>query len=443
VRLPVVESGTYYLFLWTDVYDAVVELDESNNVAVVPFTFNSTPADLAPIAFQAPSVVTARPNPIVRLVWGVTNQGVGPVEGDGFCHQGVYLSTNAVLDGTERFVGWWAQPDPIPPGGTSWETNTVQLPVTESGAYYLIFRTDAANSVVELDESNNVAVVPFTFNLTPPDLVPFIFLAPAVVTGWPNPGVTLIWGVTNQGVGAAEGRCCWSDHVYLSASATLNGTERLIESWSETGTVPPGGSYWRTNNLRVPVTDSGTYYLIFEANADNFLDEWNAFNNSLAVPVTFNLSDPPPPGTLEGGFLPDGSFVVDVYSESGTQYTLEASTDLLHWERVADFFCTAYPTPVLDQDAARFGRRFYRVTLLTQPAELRLDLAAGSGWETGDFELMLDGPLGHYYRLESSADLSDWRFVTQFQLVRSPMRFRDSFTTDAPVRFYRAVVQWR
>jgi len=284
--------------------------------------------------------------------------------------------------------------------------------------------------------------VPFTFNLTPPDLVPITFQAPAVVTGGPNPRVTLVWSVTNQGAGAAEpGQwgSYWHDRLYLSGSAALDGTERWVGQWDATATLLPGSTYRQTNTVRVPVTDSGTYYLILEANADHVLDEWNVFNNSLAVPVTFNLGDPPPPGTLEGGLLPDGSFFVDVYGELRAQYTLEASTDLVHWERIADFIC-GNPTTVLDPDAARFGRRFYRVTLLTQPAELRLDLVPGVGGETGGGELRLDGPLDRFYRVELSTDLLEWEPLKFFHLVQSPTRLQDPSAPNASVRFYRAVM---
>jgi len=78
--------------------------------------------------------------------------------------------------------------------------------------------------------------------------------------------------------------------------------------------------------------------------------------------------------------------------------------------------------------------------LLTQPAELRLDLAAGTGWETDGPELMLEGPVGQYCRVESSADLLNWDFPTYFYFQRSPDRLHDSSATNAPVRFYRAVV---
>jgi subtilase family serine protease len=82
-----------------------------------------------------------------------------------------------------------------------------------SGTYYLLFQTDISNSILESDENNNVMAVPFTFNSTPPDLVPVSLRVAWVLTGPPNLEVTLVWGVTNQGIGPAVREWGWSDRV--------------------------------------------------------------------------------------------------------------------------------------------------------------------------------------------------------------------------------------
>jgi hypothetical protein len=265
------------------------------------------------------------------------------------------------------------------------------------------------------------------------------FQAPALVTGWPNPRITLVWGVTNRGRGTAVAQQSWSDRVYLSGSAWRDGSERQIGSWAENRPVPVGGSYWRTNSLRVPLSDSGSYYLILETDAEHALFDEDALNNTISVPVTFLLGDPPTPGTLAGGLLPDGSFQVDIYGRPAGSFTLEASTDLTEWERVADFICTEDPTSVLDPDAGGHGRRFYRVVALTRPQALRLGLPElGPGWEENGPELVLEGPVGENCRIESSINLQYWQHATALILTRSPTRFRVWLPSDAPLRFFRA-----
>jgi hypothetical protein len=68
-----------------------------------------------------------------------------------------------------------------------------------------------------------------------------------------------------------------------------------IWAQAEYGPVPAGGSYSGTNNVTLPVSQSGTYYLIFQANYDAAcaLYESNLSNNVLVAPFTFTLGAPP------------------------------------------------------------------------------------------------------------------------------------------------------
>jgi hypothetical protein len=58
--------------------DSLVELDKSNNVAVVPVTIAIEPPDLAPIAFEAPSLINSSPNPALQLTWVSPTKGPVP-----------------------------------------------------------------------------------------------------------------------------------------------------------------------------------------------------------------------------------------------------------------------------------------------------------------------------------------------------------------------------
>jgi hypothetical protein len=204
VRLPVVARGAYYLLFQTDRENRLFESDVSNNIMVVSFTFDANPtawADLAPVAFQVPDMVTGPPHPTVSLARGVTNRGGGVAEAPWGWEDAVFLSTNGLLDAASQRVDQWLETNSVRAGDSYWRTNTVQLPVVEGGTYYLHFRTDVWDSVPDSDRSNNIVVVPFTYEATPPDLAPLAFQVPADITGPPNPSVTLVWGVTNQANG--------------------------------------------------------------------------------------------------------------------------------------------------------------------------------------------------------------------------------------------------
>lgn len=295
VRAPVTQSGTYYLIFNTDANRDLVESDYSNNVAALPITFNILPPDLCPVAFLAPSNVTSAPNPTITLVWGVTNQGAGPAIGADYWYDQVYLSQSPTWDFSGTCLDYAGEQGPIPAGGTYWRTNSFRLSVVKSGTYYLLFKTDYNDALYESNSSNNLTVVPIRFDIQPPDLAPITSLIPNMVTGAPNPRVTLVWGVTNQGTGPAIASSPWLNLAGFSKTPTLNmsGTSQF-PPWYQSDPIEPGAAAWQTNTVEVPVTESGTYYLIFEANSVAYGRpyEANYSNNVVAVPVTFDIRKP-------------------------------------------------------------------------------------------------------------------------------------------------------
>jgi subtilase family serine protease len=285
VRVAAPQSGTYYLILETDWGNDLHESDPNNNLLVVPVSITVLPPDLTPISFQVPERVTGPPNPTVTLVWGVTNQGIGPAEGS--LGDRVYLSTEPVVNpANETVVCWNVVNGPLAAGGSYWRTNTVRIPVTESGTYYLILETDADDVLGDSDRSNDMLAVPIEFEILPPDLTPLALHVPTVITGAPNSTVSVVWGVTNQGTGEALATGTWTDRFCFSAIDFLDPTAVVVATGSETGPVPAGGAYWRTTNMRLPAVEAGTYYFIFAANADAALYESDTNNNQMVVPVT-------------------------------------------------------------------------------------------------------------------------------------------------------------
>jgi subtilase family serine protease len=234
--MPVTQSGTYYLVFNTDADNALIEPDYSNNIAAIPITFNIQPLDLAPVALLAPSTITGPPYPTVTLVWGVTNSGTGPAIGADYWYDDVYLSSNPAWGGAIPLVTSRTESGPMQAAVSYWRTNTVTVPVIQSGTYYLFLRIDDYNSLYESAETNNVVVVPITFNIEPPDLAPVTSAVSNVMAGPPYPSITLVWGVTNQGIGAAIGRPSWSELIYFSKSPILEPWWNIaLTSRSESG----------------------------------------------------------------------------------------------------------------------------------------------------------------------------------------------------------------
>ena len=158
----------------------------------------------------------------------------------GYQSDALYLSTQPLLDGSATYVSSsFEYGSAGQPGESYWRTNQVQLPLIQSGQYYLIFKTDYYNDVAESDENNNLLAVPFMFESTPADLIPVQLLAPADITGPPNPPVTVAWQVANQGIGPALNT--WRDELYLSTNAVW--TTRRSRSVNGKAPAP---SRWET-----------------------------------------------------------------------------------------------------------------------------------------------------------------------------------------------------
>src|SRR5205823_1278317 len=93
---------------------------------------------------------------------------------------------------------------------------SAQLPFGIQGPFKLFIAVDAANAVLEADETNNVSSFPISISRQRPpnDLVVAAITSPAAaLTGQ---AISLTWQVVNQGT-ATTTSGDWSDRVYVSA----------------------------------------------------------------------------------------------------------------------------------------------------------------------------------------------------------------------------------
>ncbi|MCX6930341.1 MAG: hypothetical protein NT154_45105, partial [Verrucomicrobia bacterium] len=416
VHLPLTQSGDYYLILRTDDYAYLQEANRSNNVLAVPLTFHLTPPDLAALALCAPDMVTGPVNPTIILAWGVTNLGVGAAEGRYGWSDTVFLSTKAIRDGTERFVAQWMETEALPAGSSYWRTNQVQLPVTQSGAYYLIFETDSWNELEESNLSNNVVSLPVTIQVNPPDLAVVAFQAPVSVTSAPYPTVKLVWGVTNQGAGTISAPADWYDLICFSTNEVLPdaGWGTMIGEWHETNSLPAGGSYWRTNEFQMPITQSGAYYLWLVVDVGSRTFDANYTNNSLRMPINLQLHAPDlapttllVPDLVTGTPHPSVRVVIGVTNQgSGPALGSRGWTDYLYLSS----------TPFLDQ---------WSTIVASWPHSNNVP-PGGSYWLTNDIQMPVIDSASYYLffltdygnnLFESNADNNSLMTTVRFELA--------------------------
>jgi hypothetical protein len=138
---------------------------------------------------------------------------------------------------------------------------------------------------------------------------------------------------------------------------------------------------------------------------------------------------------------PDGQFQLGIFGQTGTNYTLLASTDLVNWIPVLNFTCTNTPMNVFDPGAKYYGWRFYRIAQGTLPVMLRLGLNAPSAFSTNGLGFNFQAPLGFSYVIQASTDLVNWQPFTNFIGTNAIMYFQDTSATGFSRRFYRAKTQ--
>jgi uncharacterized repeat protein (TIGR02543 family) len=148
----------------------------------------------------------------------------------------------------------------------------------------------------------------------------------------------------------------------------------------------------------------------------------------------------PPANTLASVGLLTNGFEMNFYGTVGSNYTLQASTDLKNWTSVLDFTSTNSTMIVIDPGADYLAWRFYRVAQGSLPIVLSLNLNASASWRTNGPTLTLQGPLGFSHTVQVSTDLFNWQPLTNFVLSNSPAYFGDPAATNYIRRFYRAMM---
>jgi hypothetical protein len=163
---------------------------------------------------------------------------------------------------------------------------------------------------------------------------------------------------------------------------------------------------------------------------------------SSVVNLTVTLSAPPLL-LSPTGFNTNGGFQLSVYGQIGQAYTLQASTNLLNWVSILNFTCTNSPTYIVDPVAKNFDYRFYRLaqgTLLVPASPVVLGFGLAQPLTRNGLALMLQGPVGSNYVIQSSKDMRIWLPITNFVTTSSPFYFNDPGATNYNQRFYRAVI---
>jgi WD40 repeat protein/subtilase family serine protease len=157
IQVPAHLTGPYYVFVVSDYGNELSETDERNNVGVDTQAMVITvapPADLVVESMSVPGV--GSPGTPMPIQWVVRNVGSNAAVGQWY--DSVYLSADDRWDINDTLIGRFERSGRLEPGASYTGQLNEPLPGVVPGNYYIIVRTDARNTIREVDDSNNVGV---------------------------------------------------------------------------------------------------------------------------------------------------------------------------------------------------------------------------------------------------------------------------------------------
>ena len=293
---------------------------------------------------------------------------------------------------------------------------TEQLRRMPGGQMVLTVSGPAGGSYVVQTSADLVHWTPFSTNTIPPggsvdviDLNPnspqkFYRAAPYVASAPPTPtqsNFQLANGVFNFTLSGLAGT-----YVIQWSTDLVNWT-----SFS-TNTIPPGGS--------IQITDPNAT---------------SAEKIYRAVPLPGSV---PPAPRLSGFKLGNGVFSFVLNGPAGSNYVIQASTDLVHW--------TPFSTNTVSPDGAvaivdlnpTFPQKFYRAASFNNSAFLPLPQLSGSKLGSAGFSFVLNGAAGHTYDIQATQDFSAWTVIGTVTMgANGSSNFTDTNSASFSRRFYR------
>ncbi|MEX2380957.1 MAG: CARDB domain-containing protein [Opitutales bacterium] len=310
VRIPYGVEGPHFLLAHTDnrkeIFEGAFE-DNNTGTTVQPLEITA-PAlpDLEPVEVAAPQSVQARSE--VTVGWSVRNRGDAVAEGS--WQDAVYLSQSEEWDSQNALrVGTFSQTGDLAPGQEYHREETVVVPYTLKGDHFFFVVTDRDRDIIEgVGESNNhlqsapIAIDPYPL----PDLQ--VEQASGPSSAMSGQEIEVNWSVRNEGEGdtIASG---WSDAIYLSANDRLDpGRDILLARIPRTESLDSGVRYSRRVALRLPDEVSGNFFLLFQADTGNQIEETTLTNN-VAASGTLSISSAPSADLIAENIRVNGALI--------------------------------------------------------------------------------------------------------------------------------------
>jgi parallel beta-helix repeat protein len=280
--LPKGIAGEYYVFITTDNYNRLQELDNNNNrnrnntsmlVKLTP------PPDL-----QVTQVVTLNnvfSGQPMNVSWTVENKGSGVTDAGSWIDR-IYISSDSLLRTNSAVnLGEVGHSGILNAGESYTGSTSVVIPKEIFGTYFIHVQADARNQLFEhAFESNNngrnngmeVILAP------PPDL--FVTTVSMPDSASNKEAVNVQWTVINQGGSPISGYS-WKDRVYISTDSVFVKKNAIdISTAGISQSLNLGESYTYKGTVKIPDGITGPHYLFVETDIEDKVFEYeNEANN--------------------------------------------------------------------------------------------------------------------------------------------------------------------
>ncbi|MFO0724902.1 MAG: CARDB domain-containing protein [Myxococcota bacterium] len=271
INLPAnTAPGDYFLILNVDAPNAYPEASESDNVVASSFRF-ATAYDVAPAAARSQN--GGNPGDPIAFDLTLSNNGV-PYSGQvGIT---VYASLDQIFDAQDvRILDTTATMN----GNLSQNlTLNGTVPALAPGRYYPVVVLDAANQIVELNESNNVFTSASSFPSGPDFTVSSVTMPPQAAPGTQFQVTTVVASTAVPYTGAVTYR------LYLSADQRFDASDTLVGTFTENFAGQASISSQQT--MMMPTNLMGSiFYGIAVVDPANGIRELDEMNNT-AVSAT-------------------------------------------------------------------------------------------------------------------------------------------------------------
>ncbi|MBQ5730619.1 MAG: hypothetical protein IIV57_03270, partial [Bacteroidaceae bacterium] len=276
-------GGSKYLHLFADWTNRLGEKKTDDNHAYTAVTIDGNLPDLQVTDYTLSDTLFTSQNSTLEF----TTKNSGEWNAEKTTTR-IYLSSDNKYDFKDTELTTSAVAS-LTKDASAENTATFNILDKNVGKWYILIRTDANETVKEMDENNNVIAIPVTVEQSPlPDL-----LVAEVTTGEElTTGQAIKIKTTIKNTGESVTRSDkWSDTYYLSSSTVLNtNSATKIGSKAHVGKLAVNGVYTNEVSFTIPSTMQGNYMLFVVTDAADAITEGNENNNAMSIPVYINGS---------------------------------------------------------------------------------------------------------------------------------------------------------